>query len=367
LNLQILGAGKVLGCSRVACAETSGLKRRLARLDATPSTVPEQEYRFLLGRFVDSATLARANALAICWGVHPHLAWIDPAIIKLHSIRSGSPRGFLRSEIALLVSLPLPFLPWVLIVLPLAFRFRRESETQAIAELATIRFALLTAGIATAIMALVIALVSLGAVRWLTATGFAIRYLYPFCLVATLGIAGLIARRVAPDGFARILALISVAASLVIFAVKLGSLLVVPASGDAVNLIPYTGLANALASRGLAEAQFVANSPRDAGNLAIYMTKARALALSARIEPPPPDPVLDRPCGLIWTDENHKFTAGQRLLALLGVTKEAHATKDVTVGWAAPLIGTQRQSVWHILRGETVEKACRRVAARGVL
>ena len=130
------------------------------------------------------------------------LAGIDPAIIALHSIRSGSPRGFLRSEIALLVSLPLLFLPWALIVLPLAFRFRREGETQAIAELPTIRLALLTAGIATAIMALVIALVSLGAVRWLTATGFAIRYLYPFCLVATLGIAGLIARRVAPDGFA---------------------------------------------------------------------------------------------------------------------------------------------------------------------
>ena len=69
----------------------------------------------------------------------------------------------------------------------------------------------------------------------------------------------------------------------------------------------------------------------------------------------------------LGTDENHKVTAGQRFLALLGVTKEAHATEDVTVDWAAPLIGTQRQSVWHILRGEAVEKACRRVAARGVL
>ena len=70
---------------------------------------------------------------------------------------------------------------------------------------------------------------------------------------------------------------------------------------------------------------------------------------------------------LIWTDENHKVTAGQRFLALLGVTKESHATKDVTVDWAAPLIGTKRQSVWQILRGEAVEKARRRVAARGVL
>jgi hypothetical protein len=32
----------------------------------------------------------------------------------------------------------------------------------------------------------------------------------------------------------------------------------------------------------------VTHSPRDAGNLEIYMPEARALSLSARIEPPPP-------------------------------------------------------------------------------
>ncbi len=63
-------------------AETSGLKRRLARLDAAPRRLPEQEYCFLLGRFIDSATLARANTIAARWGVHPHQVmiangWLD--------------------------------------------------------------------------------------------------------------------------------------------------------------------------------------------------------------------------------------------------------------------------------------------------
>ena len=63
-------------------AETSGLKRRLARLGAMPSSLPEQEYRFLVGRFIDSATLARATAIAARWGVHPHEVmiangWLD--------------------------------------------------------------------------------------------------------------------------------------------------------------------------------------------------------------------------------------------------------------------------------------------------
>ena len=53
-------------------AERSGLKRRLARLSASPNALPEQEYRFLVGRFIDSATLARATAIAAQWGVHPH-------------------------------------------------------------------------------------------------------------------------------------------------------------------------------------------------------------------------------------------------------------------------------------------------------
>jgi len=44
--------------------------------------LPDAEYHFLLGRFIDSATLERASAIAVRWGVHPHEVliangWLD--------------------------------------------------------------------------------------------------------------------------------------------------------------------------------------------------------------------------------------------------------------------------------------------------
>ena len=45
-----------------------GQARFIARLISRPLS----EYDFLLGRFIDQATLARACAIAQRWGVHPH-------------------------------------------------------------------------------------------------------------------------------------------------------------------------------------------------------------------------------------------------------------------------------------------------------
>ncbi|MGH6735113.1 MAG: glycosyltransferase [Methyloceanibacter sp.] len=50
---------------------------------AAPRVPAEAEYHFLLGRYIDAATLARASALAARWGVHPHEVliangWLDP-------------------------------------------------------------------------------------------------------------------------------------------------------------------------------------------------------------------------------------------------------------------------------------------------
>ena len=45
---------------------------QLARFIARQRTPLQAEYGFLLGRFIDEATLSRANALALHWGVHPH-------------------------------------------------------------------------------------------------------------------------------------------------------------------------------------------------------------------------------------------------------------------------------------------------------
>ena len=65
-------------------ADTRRIERRLARLGAWESAQPQSEYYFLLGRFIDAATLARATAIAAHWGVHPHEVliangWLDAA------------------------------------------------------------------------------------------------------------------------------------------------------------------------------------------------------------------------------------------------------------------------------------------------
>ena len=134
---------------------------------------------------------------------------------------------------------------------------------------------------------------------------------------------------------------VSLAIALVIFLLKLGSFYVIPPASEATNLLPYDRLAEELTQRGLGNAQFVTLSPRDAGNLAVALPEARALSLSARIEPPPPDPIPDRPCVLLWGGEYSVPPAPSppanpspaRFLKLLGVAASAGDAEDIEVDW----------------------------------
>jgi cellulose synthase/poly-beta-1,6-N-acetylglucosamine synthase-like glycosyltransferase len=53
-------------------AESRRVEGQLARIVARQSAPLQTEYGFLLGRFIDEATLTRAQAIAVHWGVHPH-------------------------------------------------------------------------------------------------------------------------------------------------------------------------------------------------------------------------------------------------------------------------------------------------------
>jgi asparagine N-glycosylation enzyme membrane subunit Stt3 len=66
---------------------------------------------------------------------------------------------------------------------------------------------------------------------------FAIHYLFPFSLFAALALAGLLAQRAEERRFSQRLAIISLAAALVIFFVKLASFYVVPGSSEATYLL----------------------------------------------------------------------------------------------------------------------------------
>lgn len=312
----------------------------------------------------------------------PFLLWLDsvnPGLVGSRAVPSGSDLSAERSlqgALVFLTGIPLVFLPWIAFVLFFAWRFpRMPPSTQDLSQGVAIRLASLTAmTILALIAALLLVAMATGAALF-GITRFAIHYLFPFCLFAALALAGLAARRVNEERFAPRLAITSLAFALIIFLLKLGSFYVIPPASEATILLPYDRLAEELTRRGLGKAQFVTLSPRDAGNLAVALPEARALSLSARIEPPPPDPIPDRPCVLLWGGEYSVPPAPPppaspspaRFLKLLGLAASASDAEEIEVEWRKPLIGGERRSVWHVLRGENIEAACRKVAAKGVL
>jgi 4-amino-4-deoxy-L-arabinose transferase-like glycosyltransferase len=315
-----------------------------------------------------------------CLPMLPFALWLahfDFGLVSARSVPQGQGvplERALQGGLAFIAGIPLVFLPWILIVLAFAMRFPRQPSPPALSEAVAIRLALLTAALVLGLMALIFIGVTLFGVAPFGITHFAIHYLFPFCLFAALGLAGLVAARVNAERFASALALTSLIAACAIFIVKLASFFIVPPDSEATNLIPYAQLAEALTQRGLGSAQFVTLSPREAGNLTISMPRARALSLSARIEPPPPDTVKDRPCVLLWGGEYSvppeappaEIRGARRFLKLLGVAAGADEAEEVLVDWDKPLIGAQRRSVWHLLRGSSVEAVCRRLAVTGL-
>jgi hypothetical protein len=51
----------------------------------------------------------------------------------------------------------------------------------------------------------------------------------------------------------------------------------------------------------------------------------------------------------------------------LGLGGSAGQAENVAVDWPKPLIGAQRRSVWHLLRGANIDAMCRLVAKKGML
>ena len=312
--------------------------------------------------------------------VLPFIAWLFSFKTDLLLARSlPTMRGVplaqtLEGAIVFLTGIPLIFLPWILIVLALGLRFR-ETKPSKLSHGDAIKLAVTTSVLLITMMALIFSVLTLSGIALFgVARPFAIRYLFPFCLIAALAIAGIAANRVNTDPFARSLCAISIGISFVIFAVKLASFLIVPSSSPATNLLPFARLANFLEQRGLGRAQFITLSRLEAGNLNIYLPNARALALTARIEPPPPDPIADRPCALLWGGENLVSPSAppssknaEKFLKLLGISGGQEQAERVVINWDKTLIGAPRRSVWYMLQGNSVDRVCQKLKITGLL
>jgi hypothetical protein len=61
-------------------SDPRGLGDHVAGLDLAAHT--QAEYHFLLDRYVDAATLAKATTIAGRWGVHPHEVLIATGRLK---------------------------------------------------------------------------------------------------------------------------------------------------------------------------------------------------------------------------------------------------------------------------------------------
>jgi hypothetical protein len=197
------------------------------------------------------------------------------------------------------------FLPWAVVVVGLFVRFQDKAQKN-VSTNGLIRIALIGAGLCGG--TLIVSLVATTLCNWslFGISDFAPHYLQPFCILAALGIAGLIAARVDSSAFSQHLSRISLVTALTIFVVKLALFYTVPTGSAKTNLIPYKGLAYELDARGFGQAQFVARSATDAGNLLMYLPRARALAPSRRNQPPPPDPLNARHCVFIWGGEHYE-------------------------------------------------------------
>jgi hypothetical protein len=66
----------------VSLVESRRFGGELARLIARQSDPLHAEYGFLLGRYIDEATLTRAQTIARRWGVHPHEVLIANGWLK---------------------------------------------------------------------------------------------------------------------------------------------------------------------------------------------------------------------------------------------------------------------------------------------
>src|SRR6478736_9745022 len=73
------------------------------------------------------------------------------------------------------------------------------------------------------------------------------------------------------------------------------------------------------------------------------------------------------PAGTFLEREDRANPSPSKLLKPLGVAGSAGQAEDIAVDWPKPPIGPQRRSVWHQLRGESIEGACRRIAVKGML
>jgi 4-amino-4-deoxy-L-arabinose transferase-like glycosyltransferase len=249
-------------------------------------------------------------------------------------------------------------LPWLVFVAAATGRTRKAGAAHG--DAALMRLAFLTTGIAAGLAAL--GVVAFGV------THINARYLFPVFMVLPLGVFLWTARRVDVERFSRLLMITSLAAALTVFAVRTASyVLPIDKTGPEYSaLIPYDGLAEQLAAKGLGKARFVSNSFRDAANLLAFLPDAEAASVNTqRLVPAFGDASL-RDCVVIWR-------AGRLTGDVSAINKTVPADltriagfkpddiEPLIIPWPRRFFIDSPAAVWLIGRGENAKPACAEV------
>jgi 4-amino-4-deoxy-L-arabinose transferase-like glycosyltransferase len=296
------------------------------------------------------------------------LATIDRNLISVvHDVLVHTPAPYVdrvgEAVWKYVTSIFLYLLPWPIFVGLISYGTRREARD---------RGSMHPNGRLAASMTLWTIGLGLAGVTVLGVDNMGMRYMFPVLLTGPIAMAAWVAPRVNDTGFARTTFVVATVVTLVAAVIRLWSFHIVDGfwPANTRQRVPYERLAEELALRGLATAQFVTSGHRDAGNLMAQLPDARAVSVdSVRIEPPPADGASERVCVALWGGNDWKVPGRPRPLrtpeALAPIVADVPGPfEDIVVDWPSPLYGEDRRSIWRVVKLPEDTPACR--AARGI-
>lgn len=303
-------------------------------------------------RLADARLLIALAVAALAFS--PYLVWLWQVQGDVVSDLSGHLVKSEQSHAAraayglwrLLVSVVTFLLPWLAVVAlaaPQAFlRAPAGAPPPSLAERLVLRAMILAA------------LAAAAGIAAAGATNIAARYMHPILFVAPVYVFARVARlaadRVQPAQFAALAA----AVALVILGVRFVAVTDNPLTRGASRglLIPYAGLADALAARGLDRGTVASPDVREAGNLRAFLPHLRVVAGDSLRVRRPPLRGEAASCTLVWAEGDE---AGARHMA--GAPLAAAERIEIAARPAGLL--ASRAATWFALRLDPQSPACR--------
>jgi hypothetical protein len=309
------------------------------------TSLPEARRRLADLRLIYSVALALLLLSPFIWwlvSVHGDLAGTASAHL-VQSERSHLLRALIGLG-RLAWSLPAFLLPWLAVVVALAWpAFVRSSKPMS-PPLIPEQMALRTMVIAAVLMAAGIAAIG--------ATNIAERYMHPALMIAPVYVFTRIARYVPAEPSMRRFVVAVLAGALILVPVRILSFEnEIFGRPTRPHAAPYAGLAKALSEKGHIDGTFVTMSVRVAGNLRQFLPDGRYLAQDSFLALHPPRRASDeRSCVFVWTETEDRNA--RRFMPIDATAVELIEITEPSV------LGRTRRGLWFVARLDPRAAVC---------